>query len=242
MHGGDDSSSLLATVRQVRREQLRAVEDQFEVNVVNQGMNLAAITCPFMRIVAANSSFRQYPQASEDEVVSIMRLWGGGNVVVEQFRGVLHAFLEQSKSKTTLNVEAMGGNISTDTGMFYPTENRSRFYTTLACKAAGEAKVPCAGAVGRRAAAVTTKNAKFITFETLKAVNWGGPPFAMMLDMFGVDVPGGPKGTKGITVGKFEKLFFDGIMPHSNFQPGKWEVTSENSKATPTVQLAEALR
>ena len=54
------------------------------------------------------------------------------------------------------------------TGMFDPTENRVRFYTTLACKAGGAASVPCDEAAGRQAAA---SNSKFITFETLKAVN-----------------------------------------------------------------------
>jgi len=264
IHGGDDSSSLLAVVRQVRRDEVRAAEDQFEVDLASQGKNLAAISCPFMKTVAANGIFSQYPEASEEEVMNIMASWGGGKVVLEKFRSVFKSAVDhQDKSKKTLNVEAMHGNIVEhidSTGMFDPTENRVRFYTTLACKAGGAASVPCDEAAGRQAAA-DTSNAKFITFETLKAANstylklhaeslvagkdTSGPmvrwwvPFAMMLDMFGQDVPNGPKGMKGIGVAKFEKLFFDGQLPHFNFQP--WEVTSATSTGTPTVLLAEAL-
>ena len=57
IYGGDDSTSLLTTVRQMRRNKFHAAEDQFEVNLVNQGMNVAAITCPFMKTVAANGIF-----------------------------------------------------------------------------------------------------------------------------------------------------------------------------------------
>ena len=57
IHGGDDSSSLLASVRQVSHNEFRAAEDQFEVDLVSEGRNLAAITCPFMKTVAANCIF-----------------------------------------------------------------------------------------------------------------------------------------------------------------------------------------
>ena len=72
-----------------------------------------------------------------------------------------------------LNVEAMEGNIVEhidSTGMFDPTENRVRFYTTLACKAGGAASVTCDEAAGRSAAADTTSNAKLITFLLLRKV------------------------------------------------------------------------
>ena len=61
-------------------------------------------------------------------------------------------------------------------------------------------------------------------------------PFAMMLDMVGVDIPGG---LKGILVGNFERLVFDGRLPISGSKP--WEVSSASSTGTPTVLLAEAL-
>ena len=94
-------------------------------------------------------------------------------------------------------------------------------------------------AAGRSAAATldTSPNAKFITFETLKAANAfyvahhaasikagvdiSGPmvrwfvPFAMMLDMFGFNV--GTTAVKRLTVAQFEKLFFEGILPLAEF-------------------------
>jgi len=265
IQGDDDSTSLLAAVHQVRRH---GVEDQFEVDLVNHQpeMNLAAISCPFMKTASRDGMFSRYPQAAEDEVMFVMQVWRGGPVIMEKFRSVYKSAVDhqgRTTKKQTLNVEDMHGNIVEhidSTGMFDPTADRVRFYTTLACKAGGAASVPCDEAAGRRAAA-DTSNAKFITFETLKAANstflalhaaslaagtdMSGPqvrwwvPFALMLDMFGEDVPNGPAGMKGIGVEKFEKLFFDGQLPHFNFQP--WEVTSPTSQATPTVLLAEAL-